>query len=204
MYMNNLKEHHPHHKDRFSDQVWLFQGRKADKNLRILRERILKLTRLSKEIIYGSEPLQVVGYKKRGHYNAHYDGTRKSDFPETSCCHFNLLRVPFCRLCRYITILYYLNDVEEGGETAFPVADVPNFNETVSMQCPRRDGDLYNLNRFCHSAKVVVKPKKGKAIMWYNFLRDEKTGWMGVRDDNSLHGGCDVRKGEKYIANNWI
>ena len=35
-------------------------------------------------------------------------------------------------ICRYITILYYLNDVEEGGETAFPVADMKDFNETVS------------------------------------------------------------------------
>ena len=31
---------------------------------------------------------------------------------------------------RYITILYFLNDVEEGGETAFPVAD----NETFSYE----------------------------------------------------------------------
>lgn len=35
---------------------------------------------------------------------------------------------------RYITILYYLNDVEEGGETAFPVADMKDFNETVSVR----------------------------------------------------------------------
>lgn len=35
---------------------------------------------------------------------------------------------------RYITILYYLNDVEEGGETAFPVADMKDFNETVSCR----------------------------------------------------------------------
>jgi hypoxia-inducible factor prolyl 4-hydroxylase len=34
-------------------------------------------------------------------------------------------------ITRYITVLYYLNDVEEGGETAFPVADIENFNETV-------------------------------------------------------------------------
>ena len=32
---------------------------------------------------------------------------------------------------RYITILYYLNDVEEGGETAFPVADNETFNQEV-------------------------------------------------------------------------
>ena len=35
---------------------------------------------------------------------------------------------------RYITILYYLNDVEEGGETAFPVADMKDFNETVGCR----------------------------------------------------------------------
>jgi len=34
---------------------------------------------------------------------------------------------------RYTTILYYLNDVEDGGETAFPVADMKDFNETVSV-----------------------------------------------------------------------
>ena len=38
-------------------------------------------------------------------------------------------------ICRYITILYYmyLNNVEVGGETAFPVADMKDFNETVSV-----------------------------------------------------------------------
>ena len=28
-------------------------------------------------------------------------------------------------------MLYYLNDVRRGGETAFPVADEETFNETV-------------------------------------------------------------------------
>ena len=36
----------------------------------------------------------------------------------------------FLVILRYITILYYLNDVEAGGETAFPVAD----NETLNME----------------------------------------------------------------------
>ena len=31
---------------------------------------------------------------------------------------------------RYMTILFYLNDVEEGGETAFPVAQ----NQTLDYQ----------------------------------------------------------------------
>jgi len=48
-----------------------------------------------------------------------------------------------CRICRYITILYYLNDVEDGGETAFPVADMKDFNETEFRD--RKDGDRFNL-----------------------------------------------------------
>lgn len=39
MYMNDMKEKHPHHRDRFSDQVWLFQTAEADDVLRRLRER---------------------------------------------------------------------------------------------------------------------------------------------------------------------
>lgn len=31
-----------------------------------------------------------------------------------------------------------------------------------------------------------------------------KLGWMGDVYNASLHGGCDVRNGEKWIANNWI
>lgn len=30
-----------------------------------------------------------------------------------------------------MTVLYYLNDVVRGGETAFPVADEEDFNQTV-------------------------------------------------------------------------
>ena len=40
--------------------------------------------------------------------------------------------------------------------------------------------------------------------MWYNHLLDEESGWMGAMDDYSLHGGCDIHEGIKWIANNWI
>ena len=32
---------------------------------------------------------------------------------------------------RFVTILYYLNNVEEGGETAFIVADNSTLNQSV-------------------------------------------------------------------------
>lgn len=64
--------------------------------------------------------------------------------------------------------------------------------------------DQFNLMEFCYDGKLIVKPKRGKAIMWYNHFVDETTGWLGERDDYTLHGGCGVRKGIKWIANNWI
>ena len=47
---------------------------------------------------------------------------------------FNMHLIPL----RYITILYYLSDVEAGGETAFPVAD----NETLDFEV-RKGIDFY-------------------------------------------------------------
>jgi hypoxia-inducible factor prolyl 4-hydroxylase len=40
--------------------------------------------------------------------------------------------------------------------------------------------------------------------MWYNHLRDDETGWVGELDPRTYHGGCDVIKGHKWIANSWI
>ena len=40
--------------------------------------------------------------------------------------------------------------------------------------------------------------------MWYNNLIDSESGLLGNLDVNSVHGGCDVIKGEKWIANNWL
>lgn len=29
-------------------------------------------------------------------------------------------------------------------------------------------------------------------------------GWVGEQDEYSLHGGCMVTRGTKWVANNWI
>lgn len=43
-----------------------------------------------------------------------------------TCVNLNLCCTP-----RYITVLFYLNSVEGGGETAFPVADNRTYDEVV-------------------------------------------------------------------------
>ncbi|XP_030850026.1 transmembrane prolyl 4-hydroxylase-like [Strongylocentrotus purpuratus] len=95
----------------------------------------------------------------------------------------------------------YLNDVEEGGETAFPYADNATYSAEVAAENEPTTTDLKN---HCHDANMVIHPAKGKTVMWYNHLVDPETGWLGAQDKYSLHGGCKVKRGVKWIANNWI
>ena len=64
--------------------------------------------------------------------------------------------------------------------------------------------DEFNLKINCYSANLVLPPKKGTAIMWYNNFIDPHSGLLGSVDRFTYHGGCDVIKGGKWIANNWL
>eukprot|EP00112_Aurelia_sp_Birch-Aquarium-sp1_P022289 Seg624.1 transcript_id=Seg624.1/GoldUCD/mRNA.D3Y31 product="Transmembrane prolyl 4-hydroxylase" protein_id=Seg624.1/GoldUCD/D3Y31 len=190
----------PRFRIRFSEQTWLHWHLDETGVLNGIRERVTKLTRLPREIVYGGEPIQVAHYLPRGHYNAHYDSEThlRTDVP---CCHQykngQSDGTGQCRICRYITIMTYMNDVEEGGETAFVSADNSTFDKD-------RDHDKLNLSKYCKEASLYVKPKKGTAVFWYNHHIDANTGWLGDMDSHGLHGGCDVIRGEKWISNVWL
>jgi len=71
---------------------------------------------------------------------------------------------------RIATFFFYLNDVEEGGGTHFPELD------------------------------LLVKPMKGKAILWYNAFMDKP-----LRLDMRVqHAATPVLKGEKWASNLWV
>ncbi|XP_022353979.1 transmembrane prolyl 4-hydroxylase [Enhydra lutris kenyoni] len=186
---------------RNSHHTWLYQGEGAHHVMRAIRQRVLRLTRLSPEIVELSEPLQVVRYGEGGHYHAHVDSGPV--YPETICSHTKLIAnesVPFETSCRYMTVLFYLNNVTGGGETVFPVADNRTYDEMSLIQ---DDVDLRDTRRHCDKGNLRVKPRQGTAVFWYNYLPDGQ-GWVGDVDDYSLHGGCLVTSGTKWIANNWI
>jgi len=82
---------------------------------------------------------------------------------------------------RMATFFLYLTDVEEGGETYFPWYG----NQYVDLACVHPDG-------------FRITPKRGRAVLFYSMLPD------GNLDTRSLHGGCQVRRGEKWSANFWI
>jgi 2OG-Fe(II) oxygenase superfamily len=76
---------------------------------------------------------------------------------------------------RFATLLLYLNDGMEGGQTSFPMW---------------RNGET--------SKALEVKPEKGKAVLFYNLLPD------GNYDELSMHAALPVKKGEKWLANLWV
>ncbi|KAJ0023226.1 hypothetical protein NQD34_003125 [Periophthalmus magnuspinnatus] len=186
---------------RNSRHTWLYQGEGAHKVLQDIKERVIKLTRLPPALVDLSEPLQVVRYEEGGHYHAHHDSGPV--YPETACTHTRLAAntsTPFETSCRYITVLFYLNSVEGGGETAFPVADNRTYDDVSLIQ---NDVDLLDTRKNCDKSNLRVKPTKGTAVFWYNYLSDGK-GWVGEQDEYALHGGCVVTHGTKWVANKWI
>ncbi|KAK2862069.1 hypothetical protein Q5P01_001602 [Channa striata] len=178
-----------------------FQRKGAHQVLQDIKTRVTRLTRLPPTLVDLSEPLQVVRYEEGGHYHAHHDSGPV--YPETACTHTRLAAntsTPFETSCRYITVLFYLNSVEGGGETAFPVADNRTYDEVSLIQ---NDVDLLDTRRNCDKSNLRVTPTKGTAVFWYNYLSDGR-GWVGEQDEYALHGGCVVTQGTKWIANKWI
>ncbi|KAK9903740.1 hypothetical protein M0R45_001005 [Rubus argutus] len=118
--------------------------------------------------IENGELIQVLRYEKDQYYKPHHDY-----FSDT----FNLKRGGQ----RVATILMYLSDNVEGGETYFPMAS--------SGECS------------C-GGKIVkgmcVKPTKGDAVLFWSM------GLDGQSDPNSIHGGCEVLAGEKWSATKWM
>ncbi|XP_031556323.1 transmembrane prolyl 4-hydroxylase-like [Actinia tenebrosa] len=191
-YLHKMAAKLPRVKSRNSRQTWVDHT-----TVQGLDQRVASLTKLPVAVVEGSEKLQVVNYGPEGHYHCHHDS---QDIEiGVPCCYEHDKR--HCRLCRYITVLYFLNDVEEGGETAFPVANNDTFSLEAWAAITKYRCDL---SKHCHKANLYVKPKKRTAIMWYNHHRDDTTGWIGRIDPTTYHGGCDVTRGRKWIANNWI
>ncbi|XP_024522659.1 prolyl 4-hydroxylase 1 isoform X3 [Selaginella moellendorffii] len=118
--------------------------------------------------VENGELLQVLRYEPNQYYKPHHDYFSDQ---------FNLKRGGQ----RVATVLMYLSDVEEGGETIFPsVGD-------GECEC---GGELRK--------GLCVKPRKGDAILFWSAALD------GNVDSNSLHGGCSVLRGEKWSATKWL
>ncbi|KAJ8305928.1 hypothetical protein KUTeg_016473 [Tegillarca granosa] len=177
-YIKKLLKKHPEKHSRYSQQVWLYPDSSKDPVFKTLQERVSTIVNLPIELIRMSD-FQVVTYDIKGHYNAHFDSAMKDK--SHRCCTRNIKTK-----C-------------QGGETAFPVAN----NDTVDTY-EVQNKNLVNLYKNCKDVSLKISPKQGKAIIWYNHFVDTEDGWMGDMDNYTLHGGCPVIRGRKWIANFWI
>lgn len=145
-----------------------FLGRRQDPAIGNITERVAKLTHVPAVF---QEDLQVLRYGKQQYYNAHLD---------THSDHFDSPR--------HITMVIYLVDVEEGGETTFPKTEL---NDSA---WDRENGPFSS----CAKGHVSVKPRQGDALMFFSLTPD------GTLDEMTKHASCPVLKGTKWTATVWV
>jgi prolyl 4-hydroxylase len=143
-----------------------------------IEERLARITMLPS---YHGEDMQVLRYHIGEKYDAHHDVGELSSKSGAALAAEGGHRVA--------TVLLYLSDVEEGGETAFPDSEWIDQDMAVSKTGPWSE---------CAEGKVAVKPKKGDGLLFWSVSSENKI------DPKSMHAGCPVIKGTKWTATKWI
>lgn len=149
-----------------------------------------------------AEALQLTRYEVGERYDLHYDFSqpRRSD----------AAKYPFGDVERHITVVAYLTDDFEGGETVFPRVsslDVENPRNLLE-RVPDADDPVWEKvggmdSIYCDPARsdaLRARPaRRGGAVIFFGYKPDGRT-----RDMDTIHGSCPVRRGVKVIAQQWI
>lgn len=148
-----------------------FMARGADDVIADIERRISEWSHVP---IDHGEGIQVLRYVDGQRYDAHMDAFSDS---------FNTDESKGGQ--RVATVLMYLSDVEEGGETVFLLTDSkPHLGDDNFSQCAQKGH--------------AVHAKKGDALLFWSMDTSQKL------DQKSTHAGCPVTKGVKWSATKWM
>uniref|UniRef100_T1ILC0 Prolyl 4-hydroxylase alpha subunit domain-containing protein n=1 Tax=Strigamia maritima TaxID=126957 RepID=T1ILC0_STRMM len=136
---------------RTSQNTWLddnVEDAKLRHKLKIIMDRVSRITRLNVHGKKNSETMQVANYGIGGHYSPHVDyfletPNRKKSDEKTS--------MDMKSKNRLATFMFYLNDVKRGGATVFPLIGAAVWPRKVNINAT----------------------KWGSAAFWYNILRNK-------------------------------
>merc|ERR1711862_251547 len=138
--------------------------------LRTLRNRAKSVAGLPDNVMKGSELLQVVHYPVRGHYACHHDSSPDSIVEGD---------------VRLATLGVFLNNPSKGGELAFPTA-MHKHRKFAS------EDDYEDIEQECQPTPqctklggLIVQPKKGDAVFWYN---SRPEAWTATRKQRQASG----------------
>ena len=159
---------------RTSAGMFLFKGQTTV--VRAIEERIAAASGLPEP---NGEGMQILRYENGQKYEPHYDYFH--DAPNSS---------PRRGGQRMATMLIYLKDTEEGGETIFPQGKKPNDFD-------HPDGGSNEWSK-CARSGLPVKSVRGDAVLFWSLQEDYNL------DPGSLHGACPVKRGMKWTAVKWI
>lgn len=155
---------------RTSQGTFLSRGHDPDGILAYIEDKIAVVTGIPAG---HGESFNVLKYEHGQHYDSHYDSFDEGSYGKQ-----------FSQ--RIATVLVYLSDVEEGGETSFLFEGVNGTQRIKTVDYKKCD------------TGIKYKPRAGDALLFWSIHPDMSS------DKHSLHGGCPVVKGTKWTATKWI
>lgn len=180
---------------RRSRTLWL--GAHEDPVVARVQARVGELLRINLRAAPGlAEDIQLVEYESGGKNGPHHDYYDTADGHVAAAGR----AVAAWGRNRFATVIMYLNDVPpaDGGTTNFPRAK--GIDEELHTPC---EGPTYDC-----SCGVNVQPRAGTALLFYNLEvagHASPLAWGGARvDPFSLHIGCKLKRGHKFIATQWV
>ncbi|CAK9102454.1 unnamed protein product [Durusdinium trenchii] len=162
---------------RNNQQIWL--GYAEERDTPVISHILKRMHRAARIPDDDAEALQIGLYGIDEKYEVHPDSDPKNG------------------VARPATLIVYLNDVDEGGETLFPLGSRAEC--TMRWRQDAEGKQKFGIQNCCDREGLLrISPKKGRAVLFFNH------DTAGEIDMMAEHAACQVKRGEKWIAQRWF